>query len=284
MGSRRGRMKRHSICSAVICLVIVCLAAPAVSSPAGRLLPNLLPLAPEAIHGPSTGLLPFSATSVAPLVVDGCLPDEMARAGARRCLRFDTAIANVGAGPLEVAYKVDGPEVDAMQRIYRRDGSFSERFASTSEFHPTHTHFHIKDFYVSRLWILDRSGGIRGREPQATTLKNGFCPEDSSNYGGSEPRYSCRQDIETEDGVQQIVGISSGWMDVYGYNLPDQYIEVSVVEDGRYLLEISIDPNDAFKESNEEDNSVCLNVRLKGTEALVLDTRHCPALPPAGQD
>jgi hypothetical protein len=239
------------------------------------LLPNLVPLVPTELHPPRTDVLPFSTTTVAPVVIDGCLPEEIVRTGALECLRFDTRIANTGPGPLEVAYTVDGPDVRALQRIYRRDGSFRERRAAESEFHATHTHFHIKDFYVSRLWRLDRRGKVAGSKPLAKTLKNGFCPEDSSNYGGGESRYGCRSDFESENGVQQIVGISSGWMDVYGYNLPDQFLEVSGAQPGRYLLEITIDPNDNFQETDELDNSVCVEIKLSADSASVLEERRC---------
>lgn len=232
-------------------------------------LPNLRPLAPVELFPPQTEVLPFSQTTVVPFVIDGCLPEEIARAGARRCLRFDTRIVNEGRGPLEVTYLIDGPNVTALQRIYRHNGSYVERVASTSEFHPTHTHFHIKDFYVSRLWRLGSEGAPTG-DPVATTLKNGFCPQDSEPYASSaDRRYECRSEYETEDGVRQIVGISSGWMDTYGYQLPDQYVEISSVPSGRYLLEITIDPDDNFSESNERDNTVCVEVRLAGEEIQV---------------
>jgi hypothetical protein len=267
---------------AVLSFLVVALATGApvhAASPTARsgdLLPNLVPLVPTQLHPPRTDVLPFSTTTLAPVVIDGCLAEEIVRTGALRCLRFDTRIANVGPGPLEVAYTVDGPDVRALQRIYRRDGSFRERRAAGSEFHATHTHFHIKDFYVSRLWRLAAGGERVGAKPLARTLKNGFCPEDSSNYGGGEARYGCRSDLEYGNGVRQIVGISSGWMDIYGYNLPDQFLEVSEVKPGRYLLEITIDPNDNFRESDELDNSVCAEIKLSADEASVLRERRCP--------
>lgn len=240
-----------------------------------ELLPNLAPLAPDELFPPATGLMPQSMTTVVPFVIDGCLPEETVRTGARRCLRFDTRVLNSGKGPLEVAYLVDGATVSAMQRIYLRDGSFVERPATTSEFHPTHTHFHIKDFYVSHLWRRGTNGKPVGK-PVATTLKNGFCPEDSERYTAmGEANYGCRSDFETDDGIRQIVGISAGWLDTYGYNLPDQFVEISDVPDGRYVLQIVIDPNNEFRESDETDNAVCVAIGLSGDKMEVGRASDC---------
>ena len=254
--------------------VVLCsaLAAPAPAAPTGsaQVRPNLVPLPPTEMVGPTTGLLGASSiTSVAPVVVEGCYPEEMARTGARRCLRVDTHIVNEGDGPLEVAYVIDGPDIRAMQHVYLRDGSYVARRAADSEFHPTHTHFHIKDFYISKLWAT-KGGAIAGRKPVSVTRKNGFCPEDSSRHStGKEPRYRCRDDVRTEGGVSEVVGISAGYMDTYGYALPDQFLEITGVPDGRYLLEVVIDPDDNFVESSERDNRTCVEIVLKGDEATV---------------
>src|SRR5687768_16189361 len=90
------------------CLVLVALlglmAPSRAKTPGGPrpLLPNLVPLPPSTLVGPTTGMLDsFGYAYPAPVVVNGCLPDETARNGALRCLRFDTAAANKGTGPLE---------------------------------------------------------------------------------------------------------------------------------------------------------------------------------------
>lgn len=241
-----------------------------------QLRPNLVPLAPTQLVGPTTGLLgATSITSVAPLVVEGCYPEETARTGARRCLRFDTHILNRGEGPLEVAYVIDGPDVRAMQHIYLDKGKYVARRAAASEFHATHTHFHIKDFYISKLWATE-DGAIRSGGPVSVTKKNGFCPEDSTAHSSGEPpRYGCRTDVRTENGVSQIVGISAGYMDTYGYALPDQFLEISNVKDGEYVLEIVIDPDNNFVESNERDNRACLGLTLDGDLATAGPIRPC---------
>src|SRR5438067_1748162 len=40
-------------------------------------------------------------------VIYGCDPAEVSQEGARRCLRFDTIVANFGRGPLELHLRTD---------------------------------------------------------------------------------------------------------------------------------------------------------------------------------
>lgn len=59
-------------------------------------------------------------------------------------------------------------------------------------------------------------------------------------------------------------GVTHGWADVYDWYLPDQYIEVSGVGDGYYLLEFCADPFDEIEEENERNNCIANHIRLTG--------------------
>lgn len=244
-------------------------------------LPNLIPLAPHAFYGPSTETNPNYAFGGG-AIVDGCTPDEMARKLARRCLRFETILANVGSGAFEVAYVADPTRgvLAAHQRIYRSDGSFKNRFATETEFHPTHAHFHIKDVYLAHLWKTNARRKPIGRRPVASSDKNGFCPQDSTPIqpAPSEERtYACYDPQRFgSGGAFQVVGISSGWGDIYTAELPDQYIEISGLRSGFYVFELEIDPHDYFVESSEKDNSVCLLLKLEKNGASPWGRRRCP--------
>ena len=215
------------------------------------------------------------------VIVDGCTADETARKLARRCLRFDTVLTNRGRGPFEIAYRLD-PEHDVLaahQHIYRTDGSKVSRYAAATEYHPTHLHFHIKDIYLARLWKARPSGEARGRKPVAQSDKNGFCPEDSHAVSPTarERRYQCLStNARPASGTAQVVGISSGWADVYPYTLPDQFIEITSVKDGLYLFELEIDPHDYFAESSEADNAKCILIRLENSSVSPIRKEACP--------
>jgi hypothetical protein len=57
-------------------------------------------------------------------------------------------------------------------------------------------------------------------------------------------------------------GINHGWADVYDWYIPDQYIEVSGVEDGYYRLEFCADPLDEIEEGDETNNCIVNHIRL----------------------
>ena len=239
-------------------------------------------MAPQQLIGPTTRVEPTLGVD-APYMSEGCFTDERVRKGAERCLRYDGRVANFGRGPLELHYRADAHTglVSAHQRIYWNDGTAQDRFATQSEFHPTHAHFHVKDFYVASLWRSSFTGRKLGKKPVSVGDKNGFCPEDTDYVGPggrtSPNRYSCLTDQEPGSGPPslQVVGISAGWMDIYGATLPDQFVEISGVEDGMYILELELDPNNVFRESNENDNSVCTVVYLDGQSASSLRTVSC---------
>jgi hypothetical protein len=272
---RKGTRGRWAVLAVAVCLAG---SAPAAGSPPPStpeaLLPDLVPLPPVEVVGPSTQVLGgFGADVVA---VDGCYPDERVRKGARRCLRFDAIVGNVGEGAFELAYHPRTTKVAAVQRVFNRDGSYVDRFAVRSELHPTHAHFHVQDFYLARLWRSNSAGQLLGSEPVARGDKNGFCPEDTETIGGEPARgtYSCFTPDEPDgDRGFQVVGISAGWMDVYPAGLPDQFVEITGVPDGDYVFELELDPHDVFREADDTNNKVCVHVVLEGSEARIVTSR-----------
>lgn len=246
-------------------------------TPLRDLLPNLISLPQRNVTFESTTspLLPYSS----------CRPEEVAEQGARRCLRFDQIIGNVGNGPLEIRYELEGAATDQrlLQRVYRSDGTFYERFAEKYVFHAAHAHFHYANFAISKLWRSNPAGIKLGSAPVREGRKNGFCLIDVENIwygqkGDAARRYtSCLPADETEEGAGQINGISVGWGDVYNWYLADQYIEVSGVADGYYILETIADPNGGtagptgtIVETSDADNSVQVHIEICGNQAGIV--------------
>ena len=72
-------------------------------------------------------------------------------------------------------------------------------------------------------------------------------------------------------------GMSVGWADVYNWFLADQYIEVSGIPDGYYILTTIADADALVLESNENNNEVSALIRICGDAAeIVGDTASCP--------
>jgi len=61
-------------------------------------------------------------------------------------------------------------------------------------------------------------------------------------------------------------GITQGWGDVYDWYIPDQYIEVTGVPNGYYLLEFCAGPFNEINEENEHNNCIVNYIRLTGME------------------
>jgi hypothetical protein len=216
-----------------------------------------------------------------------CYPEEVAERGARRCLRFDQSIGNVGDGPFELRYRMEGLATDQQlrQRIHASDGTFTELTVDRYEFHPTHAHFHYKNFGQAFLYRLDPDGTM---EKIRESRKNSFCMMDIENirfglneygvpYKGEAPRtyYFPRCNAPTEHdehGTYMVNGISVGWSDIYNWYFADQYIEISGVPDGLYVIEALANPARTVHETSLDDNTARATIRLQGdTVTLVGD-------------
>lgn len=215
---------------------------------------------------------PDSATS--------CYPEETAEQGAIRCLRFDQIIGNQGAGPFELRYQIPDSNLVSLtehpvrQRIYRSDGGFTDRDAAEFEYHPTHAHFHYKEFAQSLLYESDAAGNnLRPDRPARTGEKNGFCMIDVENWWfglkGDAARTYRFPGCMVAPGREMVNGISVGWADVYNWYLPDQYIEVSGLS-GYYLLQTVIDPELTVLESDETNNCNSVLIEILDTEANII--------------
>ena len=213
--------------------------------------------------------------------VNGCMADEIAEDGARRCLRFDQSIANLGEGPFELRYAPPTFAIDPYmyQRILRSDGTWRERQAEEYEFHATHAHFHYKGFGQSRLWRSDASGARLDPEPIRSGHKNGFCVMDIDKVrpGAPEKRYDGSGCTASQDFKN---GITEGWADTYTADLPDQYIEVTGVPDGLYVLETLADPDGTVVETDETNNSAAILIRITGNSVDSVRVVHDPTKPP----
>ena len=128
--------------------------------------------------------------------------------GYRRLLRFDTVLMNRGDGDLVIGDRSD-PE---------------NPYAQYFVFHACHGHYHLRDFSIYELLTPDGSVVIAG-------TKQGFCFEDSFKYedGGKSHGYDC--------GYQ---GITSGWGDWYYKQLVGQWIDITGVPEGEYIVRVSI--------------------------------------------
>lgn len=86
--------------------------------------------------------------------------------------------------------------------------------------------------------------------------KLGFCLSDIApvSEDAGKATYRGRYCRAPLGGTEQLMGVSSGWSDIYTSPTPGNYIEISGLPTGRYVLETIIDPDGLFAESDETDN------------------------------
>ena len=245
--------------------------------PVRRLLPDLTFRGTERITFDTPS---FPIFEPEPPPGSSCFISEMVEDNALTCLRFDQIVANVGAGPLEIAYSVPAgtpPETETefpvAQRVYRSNGTFADRPGGSVAYHGVHGHYHYSSFANALLWQSNPRGAKLGAAPVAASHKVSFCMADIRidlwGEKGDGPRKYYAPDClfpALSDGVTDHYrqGINNGWADVYDWYIPDQYIEVSHVPDGFYRLEFCADPFDALEEEDETNNCIANHIRLSG--------------------
>jgi hypothetical protein len=247
--------------------------------PAKRLLPDLT------FHG--TERITFDTPSFPifepdPPAGSSCFISETVEDGAVTCLRFDQIIANVGQGPIEIAFNTptgatpdESVPFPVAQRVYNSDGTYIDRPGGTVNYHGVHGHYHYSSFANAVLWRSDRRGTKLGDAPVGDAHKVSFCMADIRidrwAKKGDGPRKYYAPDCLfpfASDGVTDEFrqGINYGWADVYDWYIPDQYIEVSSVANGYYRLEFCADPFNEIEEEDETNNCIVNHIRLSGME------------------
>jgi len=208
---------------------------------------------------------------------ESCFDSERNEHGARRCLRFDILSANAGEGPIELRFSRRAGETHdepVFQRIYRSDGQFRDTPAGSVEFHPVHGHYHFTGFAITRLRMIDSHGRPVGGSPLRQSRKVSFCLADTAadrwalkgDAPLSYPAPNCLEPVGSANGRELFrQGMSRGWGDKYDWFLPDQYVEVSGVGDGTYVMETIMDPENRIAESDDGNNTVSACVRLTRT-------------------
>jgi hypothetical protein len=155
-------------------------------------------------------------------IEEGCV----AGTGMRRLLRFSTMTPNIGESDLILGDPTGTPGF---------------------EFAPCHSHYHFNGY--ARYELVDETGDI-----VAVGHKQAFCLLDSQPVlpgAPATPRYHC-----------DFQGLTRGWADIYGAGLDCQWVDITDVAEGDYLLRISINPDQVIEESDYGNNTVEVPVTL----------------------
>lgn len=165
---------------------------------------------------------------------DDCALEEgtVGGTGYRRLLRFDTVIINAGDGDLLVGDPADP------------DNPYHDNFF----FAECHQHYHNQGFSDYKLLNLDGSVATPGH-------KQAFCLEDNLRYSndtGPRKFVTCR-----------FQGVTSGYGDWYFKQLSGQWIDITGVPEGDYIVSVTVNAIGLFEEGqNRYPNTVTARVHV----------------------
>ncbi len=125
--------------------------------------------------------------------------------------------------------------------------------------HKCHAHYHSFEAFI-HYDILDETT----EEKVAEGHKASFCLEDSFCDRGTYPRYRCGTGIQ---------GISVNCGDVYGRHLDCQWIDITDVVPGTYIVRQIVNPNRLVPESDYSNNMIQCTLRYY--PGFYLDVHSC---------
>ena len=196
-------------------------------------LPDLIPIAERLLADIWFDHDAFGAQSC--VLDDGCIRAP----GIRRLLRMGLTTANIGAADFRMGAPADNPLYDRSE--CRGRYQFEE---------------------YARFGLLDADGGtvVEGG-------KRAYCLLDSGRWD--------REDETVRDGRQfgcENQGISRGWYDVYSSGLGCQWLDITDVEPGDYMLRVELNYAQRVPESDYDNNTVEVPVEVPAHDL----TRVCP--------
>ena len=110
-----------------------------------------------------------------------------------------------------------------------------------------HRHWHAVDFEGYRLFRL----GVADPTPRVGA-KFGFCFFDVRRIRpfARHARGYLESGCGTPSSTRVHVGLSAGWGDIYPWDFAGQYVDVTGLKRGEYLLCVTADPARSFRQAN----------------------------------
>ena len=186
---------------------------------------------------------------------------------ARHVVAFTARVENVGSGPLILIGERANALASSMavtQTVRHADGtSVAHRIEGEMRYEPGgHSHWHLQEFMVYELREASSNGLARPDQ------KTGFCVGDRYRSPSIVPARPRRATMTEECGrrdpaaLRIVSGISPGFGEIYEPVVEGQYIDVTGLAAGRYLLVHRTNPARTLAESAWDNNDASALVEL----------------------
>jgi len=210
-------------------------------------------------------------------------------------LKFAATIANIGYGPMEIkgnnkwycgdslvsgnvkCSNGENSRQQLVQRVYYKENNklkWRDLPAGTMylEDMPGHNHYHVDNWVEFRLVKMKgkRKKPVitKGHKVSYCLFSTGICNNSDQlcnmygkQYGETMPNYGLGSYADCRIEKQ---GITVGGYDTYGMMYEGQYLNLPKgLKNGEYWLEIEIDPDHKYMESNKRNNTFRMKINIQ---------------------
>ena len=230
----------------------------------------------------AVALAAVAATSGAvagPVAADDRLPDmtplrpvelHVVDAHGRRLLKFTAEMDNIGQGAMEVlGRRTSSIDPWTVSQVIYDDAGGSRRVVTKAYLMYAgdgHDHWHVRKMMAYHLFSTSNTRG---------DSKVGFCFFDTTLRHPSLPRSPSSRHYQepwcgTRTATTSRTGISVGWGDRYPWKIAFQWVDITGLPSGDYVLRAIVDPYDWFLETKETNNCTYRRIRISGTHVSLL--------------
>jgi hypothetical protein len=219
-----------------------------------------------------------SGVVAGPVAADDRLPDMTPRrpvelhvvtTHGRRLLKFTAEMVNVGDGAMEVlGRRTSSIDPWTVTQVIYDDAGGSRRVVTGAYLvyaGDGHDHWHVRKMMAYHLFSTANTRG---------DSKVGFCFFDTTLRYPSLPRSPSSRHYQepwcgTRTATTSRTGISVGWGDRYSWKIAFQWIDITGLPSGDYVLRAIVDPYDWFLETNETNNCTYRRIHISGSHVTL---------------